>query len=189
MARLDYLDVNDAKIEALWQEYLKSRGLATENDPIPISETPRSFRRAWEKYLYAQRPTGAAGGSSPAGGAGAGSGGGMITDAPTAARKIAAGELPSDVDESAALAQGVALLYEHKEFGGMVWALPPGRYAWFGEAGIANDQVSSVKVPPGYRLTMFEHKDFNGKSRVATGNISFIDGFNDMASSAKVEKA
>lgn len=188
MARLDYLDVNDAKIEALWQEYLKSRGLATENDPIPISETPRSFRRAWEKYLYAQRPTGAAGGSHPAGSAGTGSGGGMITDAPAAVRKIGAGELPSDVDESVALAQGVVLLYEHAQFAGKVWALPVGKHAWFGEAGIDNDKVSSVKVPPGYRLVLFEHKDFEGKSRVATGNLSFLTDFNDMASSARVER-
>lgn len=188
MGPYDYLDVNDAKIEALWHKYLRARGLRSDADPIPSGETSEEFRRRWEKFLYAQAPSGAAASAATGAGASLDSSGGVITDVPKAPVKVQPGELPGDVDEQAALKAGAVLLYEHKDFGGRVFALPVGRYGWIEDAGIPNDLISSVKVPSGYTLTLFEHKDFGGKARKVTGNVSFLSDFNDMASAAKVER-
>lgn len=179
MGRFAYLDVNDAKIQEIWLNYLRSRGLRDDSDPIPRGESPEEFRRKWEKYLYSQRPDGAAASASTEGG--------TVTTVPP---KVDAGELPSDVQEDEALKAGGVLLYEHKDFGGRVWVLPPGNYSWIENAGIPNDLISSVKVPKGYKLRIFEHKDFGGRARDITGSVSYLgDDWNDQASSAKVTRS
>ena len=67
MGVLEFLDVNDAKIEELWKRYLILRGLQSGSDPIPLGESPVDFRRKWEKYLYSQSPSGAVAATSAAG--------------------------------------------------------------------------------------------------------------------------
>lgn len=178
-ATFNFLDTSDAKIQEIWLRYLKLRGLSSEQDPIPRGESPEEFRRKWEKYLYSQAPCGAA-----VPGTSATPAGGVIADVAT---KVEAGELATDVPEEDALKSGAVLFYEHKDFGGKVWALPKGNYAWVEDAGIPNDQVSSVKVPKGIKLRIFEHKDYAGKAREVSGNISYLgDDWNDKMSSCKV---
>lgn len=185
MGLYDYLNINDATIEEIWRRYLRLRGLQTENDPIPLGETGESFRRAWEKYLYSQTPAGAA----VLGTTTTDQAGGVITDLTKPIPKLQAGELPGELDEEAVLKAGYVLLYEHKDFGGRSFVLPPGNYKWIEDAGIPNDLISSVKVPAGWKLVAYEHKDFGGRSRSITGNNSFISDFNDMLSSAKVQRS
>ncbi|RRJ67645.1 hypothetical protein EHV15_18345 [Paenibacillus oralis] len=55
--------------------------------------------------------------------------------------------------------------------------------------GIPNDSISSVKVPSGYKVTLYEHKDFQGASKVLLADTSYVgDDFNDKTSSIKIER-
>ena len=46
-----------------------------------------------------------------------------------------------------------------------------------------NDVASSVRVPPGMRLRLFEHANYQGNYRDYTGDNNCMHGFNDAASS------
>lgn len=182
MGQLDFLDVNDAKIEELWKIYLRLRGLQSGSDPIPQGESAIDFRRKWEKFLYSQSPTGAAAGYSSQTGGGGGS---VVVEAASA---IPDGGYYGD--PAAALKAGKVLLFEHRDFAGATWAIGPGSKAVLTEEPyISNDTISSVKVPPGYELILYEHINFQGKERRITGNVAFLgDEWNDIASSLQVRK-
>jgi hypothetical protein len=63
--------------------------------------------------------------------------------------------------------------------------LAPGRYDW---GTIPNDQISSLRVPPGIKVTLFEHVRFQGRSKVFTADSPYVgDDFNDITSSVIVE--
>jgi len=47
-------------------------------------------------------------------------------------------------------------------------------------------QISSVKIPSGLSLQLFEHAKWRGKSITLTGDTFELTSFNDVASSAKV---
>lgn len=55
---------------------------------------------------------------------------------------------------------------------------------------IGNDRISSVVIKKGYKLELFEHGGFKGKSIILTGNVSKLDlyDFNDRTSSFKIHK-
>lgn len=52
------------------------------------------------------------------------------------------------------------------------------------------DRVSSVKIAKGYQLTIFEHKNFSGKSLTLTADLAYLKkiNFNDKISSIIIEK-
>jgi hypothetical protein len=50
-----------------------------------------------------------------------------------------------------------------------------------------NDKISSIRVAPGYKLQVWEDKDYSGKSRTFSGNTSFVGwDWNDKISSVKL---
>lgn len=51
-----------------------------------------------------------------------------------------------------------------------------------------NDDVSAISVPKGWRVTIYEHAGYKGRSRTFTGNVSCLGDFNDEMSSIRVEK-
>lgn len=54
---------------------------------------------------------------------------------------------------------------------------------------LGNDLISSVRVPPGMRVTLFEHSNFRGRKVTFTEDTSWVgDDFNDRASGLVVEK-
>lgn len=59
-----------------------------------------------------------------------------------------------------------------------------------GELGVVgNDAISSVKVPPGWSVTLFEHAGFQGRTKVITADTPMLDGsFNDIVSSLIVSE-
>lgn len=64
-----------------------------------------------------------------------------------------------------------------------------GRYDYAAIAAkIGNDTVSSVKVRPGYRLTLYKDAGFSGIVRDYVCDMRSLPGFNDQASSAIVER-
>jgi V8-like Glu-specific endopeptidase len=86
----------------------------------------------------------------------------------------------------------VVRLHEHCGQPGWSASFAPGSHtlASIVAAGGRNDDASSVSVPAGYRVTLYEHDNFGGRSVVFTGDRAcFVaDGFNDLASSLIVER-
>lgn len=52
---------------------------------------------------------------------------------------------------------------------------------------IGNDELSSLRVPAGVRVILYEHNDFQGRSvTYSQGDHDFVNDFNDMTSSIQV---
>lgn len=59
----------------------------------------------------------------------------------------------------------VAVLYSLPEFRGIAWQIAePGEYDLFKGFDMPNDSVRSLAVCPGYRVTLYEHSQFDGES-------------------------
>lgn len=79
------------------------------------------------------------------------------------------------------------MLFQHANYGGASQSFGPGRYD-VNQLKVGNDQASSVLVPPGYRVTVFQHAGFKGTKKVFTGDASYVgNDFNDQVSSLIVE--
>ena len=82
---------------------------------------------------------------------------------------------------------GVATLYEHSNYGGWAVSLEEGLDIL--AKGIANDQISSLRVSDGYKVTIYDDEGFKGKSKEFTSDASYVgDEMNDKTSSIKIEK-
>jgi len=83
-----------------------------------------------------------------------------------------------------------ATVYQHCNYGGYAVALAPGNYTLtqLQALGVANDDISSVKVSSGYQIEMYVNDNFLGNSEtfVADNPCLVTNGFNDSASSIKV---
>lgn len=97
----------------------------------------------------------------------------------------------------------VIQLYEHRDFQGGCKIYGPGTSVsymedrnpsiWgdfgFGCRGVCNDMISSIKVPYGYKVTVYEHRDFSGRSKEITSDCAYVgDDWNDIISSFVIEK-
>ncbi|HEY1199936.1 MAG TPA: beta-1,3-glucanase family protein [Niastella sp.] len=86
---------------------------------------------------------------------------------------------------------GVATFYKDCNYGGTAVALNTGSYtlSQLNAAGILNDDISSLKVNSGYKVTLYKHDSFGGSTVVKTGDDACLvdDSFNDSTSSLKVE--
>lgn len=86
---------------------------------------------------------------------------------------------------------GVATFYKDCNYGGTAVALNTGSYtlSQLNAAGILNDDISSLKVNSGYKVTLYKHDSFGGGTVVKTGDDACLvdDSFNDSTSSLKVE--
>jgi Beta/Gamma crystallin len=71
--------------------------------------------------------------------------------------------------------------------GGDGQVLDVGRYN-VGQLSFGNDMISSVKVPPGWKVTLYRHADFQGDTRELTADTRALPDFNDETSSIVVEK-
>ncbi len=78
------------------------------------------------------------------------------------------------------------VLFQHFNFLGTSLVLEPGRLNTSDLGALGNDKISSLRVPPGWVVTLFEHANFEGRSRVCTGDVPRLDSFNDLASSLTV---
>ncbi len=54
--------------------------------------------------------------------------------------------------------------------------------------GLKNDSLTSVKVPNGYKITLYQDADYKGTAIVLLQDTSYLGDFNDKTSSIKVEK-
>lgn len=90
---------------------------------------------------------------------------------------------------SAILVEKVASFFEHASYQGNRLVLGVGRYNLGDIQAIGNDRLSSVKVPNGLQVTLYEHADFQGKSLVLDQDVDFLGNysFNDIASSIVIK--
>ncbi len=81
----------------------------------------------------------------------------------------------------------VATVYQHCGFRGYRVSVPVGSYDLkrMRRLGIKNDDLSALSVLPGYRITIYEHAHFRGRSRTFGHNVKCLvkHGFNDKISS------
>jgi len=89
-------------------------------------------------------------------------------------------------------AAGVATFYENCDFGGYVVSLGEGSYnlSDLQARGIGNDQISSLRVQNGYKVTLYFDINFAGTTLVKTADDACLvdDGFNDKATSLVIAR-
>ncbi len=82
--------------------------------------------------------------------------------------------------------------YGDLPFRGWYKSCGPGQYTLqnLTSLGIQNDQLSSIRIPTGFRVTLYEHGNFSGNSVVLTETTIDLSkyNFNDKTSSLKIEK-
>lgn len=84
----------------------------------------------------------------------------------------------------------VATFYTDSDFGGTAVALAEGNYTLgnMGEYCLADDAISSIKVLPGYKVTIYADNNFTGTSAAYTTNTNYVGAtMNDKTTSIKIE--
>ncbi|MFQ9514879.1 MAG: RICIN domain-containing protein [Eubacterium sp.] len=87
---------------------------------------------------------------------------------------------------------GDIYIYQDINYGGASASLGLGNYTLSSlqAKGFKNDDLSSVKCPWGYKVTLYADDNFSGATKVVTEDTSWIGtDWNDRVSSIKVEKA
>lgn len=77
------------------------------------------------------------------------------------------------------------ILYSDSQYRGWSQELGPGSYA---SLCIGNDALSSMIIPSGYRVTIYQDSGFKGPSLVLTQDAPDLKGWNDKASSIIVDR-
>jgi hypothetical protein len=84
----------------------------------------------------------------------------------------------------------VAIAYTAPMFQGFAWEITePGGYDLWKGFGLPNDSICSVRVKPGYKVTVYEHSEFGGKSVDFDEDMPELGEVSRWASSLKVERA
>lgn len=80
------------------------------------------------------------------------------------------------------------IIYVDGNYKGQSVSLLPGTYSTMAQAGFPDDAISSLIVPPGYRVVLYEYTNFKGKSYTVTESKSgfTFSGWNDRTSSIAV---
>lgn len=79
------------------------------------------------------------------------------------------------------------VIYRHVNFEGASQELNVGNYD-ISDLAIGNDALSSLRVPPGMKVTLYNDAGFQGGSKTFTEDTAWVGlDFNDRASSLKVE--
>ena len=86
--------------------------------------------------------------------------------------------------------EGAVVIIYRDNFSGSFQTLKPGDYQVM-DLTIGNDQLSSLRIPKGLKVTLYEHSGFEGKSieliKDTPAEVLNTKGFNDAASSIMVE--
>ena len=87
---------------------------------------------------------------------------------------------------------GVVTLYQHCDYKGYAVSLKEGQYSLsqLQSLGISNDDISSLQIDNGYRVTLYEHSGFTGRTVTKSGSDNCLsnEGFNDETSSISVSR-
>jgi hypothetical protein len=84
--------------------------------------------------------------------------------------------------------EGEVVVYEDCGFRGQRSVLTEGSFRNY-QLGIGNDEISSIRIPIGWTVTVYEHDNFQGQSQSFTGNTDCLPpNWNDRISSIRVSK-
>lgn len=85
-------------------------------------------------------------------------------------------------------AGGVITFYEHCGYEGYAVALPPGNYTLeqLQAYGIANDEISSLRIESGFKAVLYTDDGFSGSSVTGTSSDQCLGEFNDRMSSVRI---
>ncbi len=85
----------------------------------------------------------------------------------------------------AAAAAGKVILNQDINYGGYSVQLKTGHYTLSDlvSQGAQDNDITSLSIPPGYEVTLFENDNFTGASTKLTSNTSWLGDWNDRASS------
>lgn len=87
----------------------------------------------------------------------------------------------------AAYATEVAMFYQHRNYGGNVTALQEGEYPDITTTGMADNDMSSLKVCYGFVVEAYAEPDFSGNVRFFTSDTDWVgEDWNDVVSSVKI---
>lgn len=85
-------------------------------------------------------------------------------------------------------------IYDGADFQGRQKELDEGEYNIY-DLGIGNNKLSSLTVPAGMKVTLYEYENFRGRSKIFTNNVTDLENievegksFNNETSSIKVER-
>ncbi|TRX21665.1 RICIN domain-containing protein [Flavobacterium franklandianum] len=80
-------------------------------------------------------------------------------------------------------------LYQDINYGGFYSQLPAGNYtsAQLLSRGTLDNYITSLTIPDGYTITVFENDNFSGTSKVFTSNTPWLNDWNDRISSIKID--
>jgi len=82
-----------------------------------------------------------------------------------------------------------AIIYKHCDYRGERDYLPMGDFYSLKQANVGNDRVSSIIVPEGMTVLVYEHSEFGGRSYKFTQSVPCLPAFwNDRISSIRVMK-
>ncbi len=93
---------------------------------------------------------------------------------------------------STAGTSGAVTIYQDINYGGTAVSLEEGSYnlAALQAKGFKNDDLTSVKVPSGYQVTLYWDDNFSGATKVLTSDTNYVgDDWNDQTSSIKVTRS
>ncbi|MEZ5044974.1 MAG: hypothetical protein R2828_34065 [Saprospiraceae bacterium] len=84
---------------------------------------------------------------------------------------------------------GTITVYEHKNYGGKYKVFSPGSWNKSSLSPVGNDEISSIKIPAGMEVTLFEHDTYKGKKITLTKSYADLHGlgFGDEVSSLIVK--
>jgi len=81
---------------------------------------------------------------------------------------------------------GVVIVYQERDFDGSSQGLLPGGYD-VGQLTVGNDAISSLRIPGGWAVTLFEKGGFGGRSKTFTTDTPYVgDDFDNITSSLVV---
>jgi hypothetical protein len=80
------------------------------------------------------------------------------------------------------------VIYADRDFAGDSMTLQAGTYDLTTPGAVGNDAISSVKVPSGWTVTLYENTGQQGASKSFTSDTAYVgDDFDNVASSIKVD--
>lgn len=77
--------------------------------------------------------------------------------------------------------------YVDDQYRGSSQAFVAGEYNNVDLIAIGNDKITSLRIPAGYKVTLYEHKDYGGSSVELTQDCDNLWSFNDKTSSMRIE--
>lgn len=94
-------------------------------------------------------------------------------------------EASSAIFEKIADDPRLPVVYQDSGFRGNSQTLNVGSYR-ANQLSFGNDQISSIKIPPSYQVTLYEHDNFQGRSVTYTWQQANVADFNDKCSSIRI---